>query len=210
MSRRAADLQREIDEALRAKKWQEQVAREDRQRRERLARQESSPTPEQLYEEYLSDYAAGVFHGERRGRQRDFRQHATRKQPTGPSKSNGRETPPDWVWAYHVAPKNALSAIKVQGLKPHWHAHVEEAPVIFVEPDHDGVMPYYEPEHTVILRFKTPGFGTTEDGESVIYGASARPNAPPDKPLVGKPGADGSIPPERLQIERNGKFKWLK
>lgn len=73
-----AQLQAEIDEALRARKWQEQVEREDRERRVRLAR--TGPTPEQLYEEHASDLAAGVLHGERRGRARDFRtDKATRK-----------------------------------------------------------------------------------------------------------------------------------
>jgi hypothetical protein len=73
-----AQLNAEIDEALRAKKWQEQVEREDRERRARLAR--TRPTPAQLYEEYQSDLAAGVFHGEQRGRARDFRtDKATRK-----------------------------------------------------------------------------------------------------------------------------------
>jgi hypothetical protein len=75
----SAQLQAEIDEALRARKWQEQVAREDRERRARLAR--TGPTPEQLYDEHASDLAAGVFHGEPRGRAREFRRtdKATRK-----------------------------------------------------------------------------------------------------------------------------------
>jgi hypothetical protein len=53
------------------KEWQERLEREDRERRERMGR--TGPTPEQLYEEYNSDLAAGVFHGEKRGRARDFR-----------------------------------------------------------------------------------------------------------------------------------------
>jgi hypothetical protein len=73
-----AQLQAEIDEALRARRWQEQVEREDRERRARVAR--PGPTPEQLYEEHAADVAAGVFHGEQRGRARDFRtDKATRK-----------------------------------------------------------------------------------------------------------------------------------
>ena len=64
----SAQLDAEIAEALRAKKWQQQVEREDRERRARLARQASAPTPEQLYEEHASDLAAGIFHGEPRGR----------------------------------------------------------------------------------------------------------------------------------------------
>jgi hypothetical protein len=61
----------------------------------------------------------------------------------------------------------------------------------------------------VVLRFKTPGFGTTDDGESVIYGGSLRPGAPPDAPLTGLAGAEGTIPPKRLQVERDGTFEWL-
>lgn len=125
------------------------------------------------------------------------------------SERTERETPPDWVWAYHVAPRSALPSIKRWGLRPHWHAHVEDAPVIFVEPDREGVAPYRKPRNTVVLRFKTPGFGTTDDGESVIYGGSLRPSAPPDKPLVGRPGEEGTIPPKRLQIEQHNKFEWL-
>jgi hypothetical protein len=78
MTKPAAQLQAEIDETIRARKWQEQVERDDRERRARLAR--TGPTPEQLYEEHASDLAAGVLHGERRGRAKDFRtDKATRK-----------------------------------------------------------------------------------------------------------------------------------
>ena len=79
MKKTSAQLQAEIDEALRARRWQDRVAREDRERRARLAR--TGPTPRQLYEEYTSDLAAGVHHGEQRGRARDFRtDKAARKQ----------------------------------------------------------------------------------------------------------------------------------
>lgn len=79
-SKSAAQLDADIAEALRAKQWQEQIDREDRERRARLARYATSPTPEQLYEEYQSDLAAAVFHGEYRGRARDFRRgHAAKK-----------------------------------------------------------------------------------------------------------------------------------
>jgi len=71
----AAQLDAEIAEALRAKKWQEQVAREDRDRRARIAT--PGPSPEQLYDERVADVAAGVFHGERRGRAQSFRKVAT-------------------------------------------------------------------------------------------------------------------------------------
>jgi hypothetical protein len=76
----SAQLDAEIAEALRAKEWQAQIAREDRERRARLARRTSSPTPEQLYEEHAADVAAGIFHGEPRGRARQFRRdRSTRK-----------------------------------------------------------------------------------------------------------------------------------
>lgn len=75
-----ARLDAEIAEALRAKKWQEQIKREDKERRARLARHAAAPTPEQLYEEHAADVAAGVFHGEHRGRAREFRRdRSTRK-----------------------------------------------------------------------------------------------------------------------------------
>ena len=80
MTKTASQLDADIAEALRAKQWQEQIDREDQDRRARLARYATSPTPEQLYEEYQSDLAAGVFHGERRRRARDFRRgHAAKK-----------------------------------------------------------------------------------------------------------------------------------
>ena len=82
MAKTTAQLNAEIAEALRARRWQEQVTREDRKRRERLAPRDTSPTPEQLYEEYQADVAAGVLHGEPRGRAREFRRdRATRKHP---------------------------------------------------------------------------------------------------------------------------------
>ncbi len=74
-----AQLDAEIAEALRAKKWQEQIAREDRERQARLAR--TGPTSTQIYDERAADLAAGIFHDEQRGRARDFRRDkATRKQ----------------------------------------------------------------------------------------------------------------------------------
>lgn len=118
-----------------------------------------------------------------------------------------RATPHDWVWAYHVTPETALESISMEGLKPNMHAHVPDFPVIFVEPDLEGVEPYYG-HGMAILRFKTPGFGTTEDGESVIFGGSER-GGPPDVPLVGDSGEDGVIPPERIQILVDRKFQWL-
>ena len=86
---------------------------------------------------------------------------------------------------------------------------MEDAPVLFIEPDLDGLSPYHHPGKTVVLRFKTPGFGTTEDGEAVIYGGSMRPGGPPEAPFVGAPGEDGAIPRERLQVLRGKQFQWL-
>jgi len=123
-------------------------------------------------------------------------------------KSTGRETPDDWVWAYHVTAEANLDSIVREGLKPQRHKSALDAPVIFVEPDLEGVDPYYT-RGTVVLRFKTPGFGTTKDGESVIFGGSERPDVPPDPPLVGGPGEDGVILAERMQIPRGRHFKWL-
>lgn len=119
----------------------------------------------------------------------------------------GRSTPRDWVWAYHVTLRGNLESIIMSGLRPSLHAHVPDSPVIFVEPDIDGVEPYYT-EGMAVLRFKTPGFGTTEDGESVIFGGSERGGSP-DEPLVGAPGEDGVIPPEQIQILADRKFQWL-
>lgn len=91
MAKTAAQLDAEIAEALRAKQWQAQVDREDRERRARIA--STGPSPEQLYEEHQSDVAAGVFHGERRGRSRSFRKIATAAEALkapGASHSSGR------------------------------------------------------------------------------------------------------------------------
>ena len=81
MPKSPTQLDAEVAEALRARRWREQVDREDAERRARLERSATAPSPEKLYEEYQSDLAAGVFHGEQRGRARDFRRgHAARKQ----------------------------------------------------------------------------------------------------------------------------------
>lgn len=116
--------------------------------------------------------------------------------------------PKDWVWAYHTTPGANLPSIKKEGLRPEWHSHVEDAPVIFVERDVEGVEPYLE-KGSVILRFRTPGFGSTEDGEDVIFGGpdTAREGRP-DAPLEGPPGSDGAIPPDRIEVLTDG-GKWV-
>jgi hypothetical protein len=94
MTKAPAQLEAEIAEVLRAKKWQEQIAREDRERRARIAGTTGTtgPSPEQLYEEYQSDLAAGVFHGERRGRAKDFRKAASAAEALRASEAAKRAT----------------------------------------------------------------------------------------------------------------------
>lgn len=75
MTKSPAQIDAEIAEALRAKKWQDQVAREDAARRARIAA--PGPSPDQIYEEHAADLAAGVHHGERRGRSRALRRAAS-------------------------------------------------------------------------------------------------------------------------------------
>src|SRR5258707_1138478 len=117
-----------------------------------------------------------------------------------------RKTPENWVWAYHATPWKAPRSIVKNGLKPTPHEAVDGMAVIFVEPDLEGVSAYYT-EGMAVLRFKTPGFGTTEDGESVIFGGSDRRDAAPDLPMVGGPGEEGVIPPERIQVYFDKKFR---
>ncbi len=80
--------------------------------------------------------------------------------------------------------------------------------MIFVEPELEGVTPYIA-QGIAVLRFKTPGFGTTEDGESVLFSGSEHENSPPDPPFVGEPGQDGIIPPERIEILQGQHWEWL-
>jgi hypothetical protein len=138
------------------------------------------------------------------------RSGVARKANTGdPIRSTPRDSPADWVWAYHVTPNEFLPSIAKDGLKPERHPHVRGAPVIFVEPDLEGVLPYHIRSKTSVLRFRTPGFGDTEDGETVLYSGSQRRLSPPDPPFVGRPGKHGVIPPQRLQILRDNVFVWL-
>lgn len=117
------------------------------------------------------------------------------------------EVPSNWVWAYHSTMLKFIPSIQKRGLLPERHRHVDGVPVIFVEPALDGITPYMEEGVTAALRFKTPGFGTTDDGETVIYSAPGEDGRPQD-PLVGKRGQIGHIPPERIQTMVNG--KWYK
>lgn len=117
-----------------------------------------------------------------------------------------RKTPPDWVWAYHVTPAQFLPSIVERGLQPNRHPHVEDVPVLFVEPDLAGVEPYWGPG-MALLRFKVPGFGATEDGESVLFGGDGKGSVPP--PFEGAPGEAGAIPPEKLQVLEGKRFRWL-
>jgi hypothetical protein len=75
MSKTPAELDAEIAESVRTREWQAQVEREHRDRQARIA--QTGPSPGQIYEEHAADVAAGVHHGERRGRARSFRKVAT-------------------------------------------------------------------------------------------------------------------------------------
>jgi hypothetical protein len=69
----AAQLDAEIAATLRESQWQEQVARDESARRRRQVARVVGPSPAQLYEEHQADVAAGIFHGEKRGRASQFR-----------------------------------------------------------------------------------------------------------------------------------------
>lgn len=122
-------------------------------------------------------------------------------------KPTARATPKDWVWVYHGTPEKNLNSIVKHGLKPTPHEAVDGAPVIFVEPEIEGIEPYYF-DGMAILRFKTPGFASTDDGESVLFAGSERGDIP-DEPFVRGAGEDGVIPPERIQILVGRKFEWI-
>ena len=109
-----------------------------------------------------------------------------------------RETPSGWAWAYHVTPLAFIPTIECGGLRANMHAHVDEE-ALFVEPSFEGVEPYLA-QGVVVLRFKTPGFASTEDGEDVLF--------PDDDPFVSVAG-ERVIPQERLQILDGNKFRWL-
>ena len=82
---------------------------------------------------------------------------------------------------------------------PQPHEHVEDdTPVIFVEADVVGAEVYASAD-TVTLRFRTPGFGTTEDGEYVLYA--------PDAPFVtSRSDRIGTIPPSEINVLKRGKW----
>jgi len=103
MTKSPAQLDAEIAETLRTKQWQEQVAREDRDRRARIAT--VGPAPEQLYDERATDVAAGVFHGERRGRAKSFRKVATATEALKASEAAKR-----WSDDVHDAPEHRTAA----------------------------------------------------------------------------------------------------
>lgn len=111
-----------------------------------------------------------------------------------------------WVWAYHTTHQDLLPQIAATGLQANWHEHVEDAPVIFVEPTLEGLAPYID-KNSVVLRFKTPGFGSTEDGEDVIFSEESRGTF--SQPLEGTPGEPGYVPPERLQLLVGREWRWL-
>lgn len=75
------------------------------------------------------------------------------------------------TWAYHVTLASFLPSIRAQGLLPRYSEPAGED-VIFVEPDEAEAAIYAEPG-TVMLRFPVDGFGSTDDGETVIHGSVA-------------------------------------
>ena len=101
----AAQLDAEIAEALRAKNWQAQVEREDRERRARIST--PGPSPEQLYEEHAADVAAGVTHGERRGRAKSFRKAASATEALHASEAAKRRSDDVFDAAEHRAAAEA-------------------------------------------------------------------------------------------------------
>lgn len=111
------------------------------------------------------------------------------------------------MWAYHATKMEFVPSIQKDGLLPERHRHVHGEPVIFVEPEFDGIEPYMTEGVTVALRFKTPGFGMTDDGETVIF-SSPGPDGRPEPPIVGGRGEIGAIPPDQIQAMVNG--KWYK
>lgn len=120
-----------------------------------------------------------------------------------------RETPEWPEWAYHVTSLELVDEIAAKGLKAEPNAKANDEPVIFVEPDLDGVLPYHHPGRTAVLRFRTPGFAELDNGETVLFGKSEYSDGYPDLPLVGDRGGVGRVPPERLQILHKGKWRWL-
>jgi hypothetical protein len=112
----------------------------------------------------------------------------------------------NWVWAYHVTLSSFLHSIAKEGLKP--NSSVKNCSAIFVEPDLAGVQPYVG-TGTAVLRFKTPGFSETRDGESVLFAGSTQEDGIPDAPFVGNPGEVGVIPPSEIQLLVDKKWKNL-
>lgn len=68
---------------------------------------------------------------------------------------------------------------------------------IFVEPTLEGVSPYIS-EDTVVLRFRSPGYGESEWGDYVVYGGDSTGSGRPDPPFLGV--LPGAIPPELIEI----------
>lgn len=79
-------------------------------------------------------------------------------------------------YAYHVTSLDRLPAIQRDGLKPAPHPHLDEDDeAIFVERDPEGADVYSDRGKTVMLRFLVDGFGSTEDGEDVLYDVAVPP-----------------------------------
>ncbi len=97
-----------------------------------------------------------------------------RKQKTTASKHPRTESGSDKVYAYHVTPKEFLSSIASKGLRSYAHRHVGGRKVIFVEPD-QALAEVYATTDTKTLRFKVTGFGSTPDGEAVLFNTTIPP-----------------------------------
>jgi hypothetical protein len=88
-------------------------------------------------------------------------------------------------YAYHVTLAQFIPAIAKEGLRPHFSSSAGED-VIFVEEDEKEAAIYMEPPRTVMLRFEVPGFGSTEDGEAVVYNV---------------------VPPQEIEVKQAGVWK---
>lgn len=94
-------------------------------------------------------------------------------------------------YAFHTTTKAALDTIRRDGLQPASHSHLDEDDeAIFVERDEEGADVYADPEgSTVMLRFLVDGFGSTDDGEDVLY--------------------DVEVPPDQIEVRTKGGWKPL-
>ena len=113
----AAQLQAEIDDELRAKEWQARTERDELARRERVAAMDARPSQEQRYNERAADRAAGIEHGEKRGRASEFRRTPAQNRALAIALRHGQVNAgwnPDSGTA--VVPATVLRALERAGL----------------------------------------------------------------------------------------------